>query len=208
MRLVKTGNGQESQDDKQSFKLITSEINVLIDTGALDGDYVSIRVVSMYNIPMEKDSITWICAGTDSPCVPSIGQTRIQVSYLNEITMSYETIVLNPIVINGPTDLIIGKQSIYNNSLLLKLDEQIWGDMEKQVTGGPHRGDTLAGSPNPRHHPVVNHLCSIIHKGAYFGTEDEDELRYSICPHIRLFQSRCQRSDPSRPPSYNNRIIS
>ena len=49
--------------------------------------------------------------------------------------------------------------------------------MEKQLTGGPHRGDALAGSPNPHHHPVVNHLCSIIHKGAWFSTEDEEELR-------------------------------
>ena len=24
---------------------------------------------------------------------------------------------------------------------------------------------------------MVNHLCSIIHKGAWFGTEDEEELR-------------------------------
>ena len=47
MSIVGIGNVQESQDSRKSSNLISGEINVLVDTGALDGDYMSCRILGM-----------------------------------------------------------------------------------------------------------------------------------------------------------------
>jgi len=160
----------------QYNKIINIELNALIDTGALHGDYISNKIIKQHDIPIINDSVVWICTGVDNACVPSIGRTAIKLSFFNEQSSVTEYIALYPTVIDGPIDLIIGKQSIFQHDLLPKLHEQIWGEMEMQMTEGPYRGDASAGSSNLHHHPVANHLVSTILKGAYFSTEDEEEL--------------------------------
>jgi hypothetical protein len=91
-------------------------LNALIDTGALHGDYISNRIIKQHDIPIIRDSVVWICTGVDNTCVPSIGRTAIKISFINELSNAMDFIELYPTVIDGPIDLIIGKQSIFQHS--------------------------------------------------------------------------------------------
>ena len=102
-------------------------IEVLLDDGATDGNYISRKIVDRFVINLrqvDKNSCK-ICTGFSNLCSTCEGIADIQISFYDEITESkHPFIAIEAKVIDTPFDLIIGKYYNIKYNLSNKLRYQ------------------------------------------------------------------------------------
>jgi hypothetical protein len=101
------------------------DVEVLIDTGALQGNYVNKQIASMLNnngLNIIKNNKQICSAINNTPCFDSLGSLEFYLTYLNEISNKPETIFSNFSVIDSPFEVIIGRPTIIKHELLMKLN--------------------------------------------------------------------------------------
>jgi hypothetical protein len=102
-------------------------IEVLLDDGALDGNYISSRIVEKNLINLRKvDSHSCtICTGFSNLCSTCKGIAAIEISFYDEIADAiHPFIAIEAKVIDTPFDLIIGKYYNIDHNLSNKLRYQ------------------------------------------------------------------------------------
>jgi hypothetical protein len=90
------------------------DIRALLDTGCLVGDCISKKVVDSLNASdLLFDVATTICSGFNNQCKNKFQALKINLSFLNEITSSFDHFITTVIVLkDSPIDLIIGRETI------------------------------------------------------------------------------------------------
>ena len=121
--------GRKGQEGKVKDVQVST---ALIDTGAIDSDYISSRLANSisklgYCIDTSKvDSVH--TPFSNMPSIQCVGHMSLKVKFFNEKTKTFETIPLHARVIESPIDIIIGRPTIIQHKLLHKCHDQILAD--------------------------------------------------------------------------------
>ena len=86
-------------------------VDALLDTGCLAGDFVARRIVNRFNIKPVINSAAKLsaCSGLDNTCYDISDSVIISVNYLNEHLNKINTFEIEAIILDtSPLDLIIG----------------------------------------------------------------------------------------------------
>jgi hypothetical protein len=113
---------QEVEEEADSLNA-GEDIRALLDTGCLVGDCISKKVVDSLNASdLLFDVATTICSGFNNQCKNKFQALKINLSFLNEITSSFDHFITTVIVLkDSPIDLIIGIETIKKLSLIDRL---------------------------------------------------------------------------------------
>lgn len=105
-------------------------VNTLLDTGAIQGNYISLDAMerlqaqpsgSTCHCAIDTSNARTICSGINDLCSSSLGSITLEWFFLNELTKAYDKHVLTFSIIDTMYDIIIGKPSILERSLVLQL---------------------------------------------------------------------------------------
>ena len=128
---------------------VTRELHVktgLVDTGAVDSDYVSKRLaerlVKDFGVHVHPDTTAVNTPFDKLDSVTCLGRVEFNIKIFNEMTRQNEFIILDARIIESPLDIIIGRPSIRKNGLLRKCHDQIL--MDTRVTNIEEHNVTLA----------------------------------------------------------------
>ena len=95
--------------------------NMLFDTGALQGDYVSKDLAyKLKSLGALRQGCQINVCGPGGKCQKCLGILNFFIRYLNPINKEYEVIALSCRIINMTFDLIIGRKTLIINDLLVK----------------------------------------------------------------------------------------
>ena len=111
---------------------LNRKITCMIDTGALDDNYVSAEIG---NFLKENGAIATkcvadkICSCSKSMCFDCLGVVQLEVKFHNELINDFETISLKATIMISDFDLIIGRRDIFKYDLIRKAYKQIFADL-------------------------------------------------------------------------------
>ena len=114
-------------------------VNALLDTGCLAGDFVARRIVDRFNIkPVIKSACKLsVCSGLDNTCYDISKSVIIGVNYLHERLNRIKTFTIKAIILDtSPVDLIIGRATIKKLSLVHDVPRQFHNIGKVLITGG------------------------------------------------------------------------
>ena len=130
-------------------KKVTRELQVktgLVDTGAVDSDYVSKRLaerlVKDFGVQVHPDATAVNTPFDKLDSVTCLGRVEFNIKIFNEMTRQNEFMVLDARIIESPLDIIIGRPSIRKNGLLRKCHDQIL--MDTRITNIEEHNVSLA----------------------------------------------------------------
>ena len=109
-----------------------TELECLVDTGALDRNYVSREVAELLaqaGGKMKECDVEQICSCNQSVCMACLGIVSFDFTFYNELTKHNETLGLEATVIDMDFDVIIGRRDIYKHDVILKVYRQIFSDL-------------------------------------------------------------------------------
>ena len=125
-RKRKVGEGSVSTVKERQ---VTS---ALIDTGALDSDYISSTLAEyLVHLGYVYDKSKLDSMHTPFTNIPSVarkGHMSLNIKIYNELTKTKDVIPLNARIIDSPIDIIIGRPTITQHKLLRKCHDQILSD--------------------------------------------------------------------------------
>ena len=104
-------------------------INVegLLDTGCLAGDFVARRILDKYNIkPILKSTAKLsVCSGLDNTCYDMSKSVIVSVNFFNERVNKMNNFEIKAIILDSsPSDLIIGRSNIKKYGLVHQIPSQ------------------------------------------------------------------------------------
>ena len=104
-------------------------INVegLLDTGCLVGDFVARRIVDKYNIRpiLQSTAKLSVCSGLDNTCCDTSKSVIVSVNFFNERVNKINNFVIKAIISDSsPLDLIIGRSTIKKYGLVRQIPSQ------------------------------------------------------------------------------------
>ena len=113
-------------------------VDALLDTGCLAGDFVARRIVDRFNIRpiIHSAAKLSVCSGLDNTCYDISDSVIISVNYLNERVNKINTFTIKAILDSSPVDLIIGRATIKKLSLVLEVPSQFHNMGTVLITGG------------------------------------------------------------------------
>ena len=114
-------------------------MDTLLDTGCLAGDFVARRIVDRFNIKPVINSAAKlsVCSGLDNTCCDISKSVIINVHYLNKRLNNINTIEIKAIILEtSPLDLIIGRATIKNLSLVHQVPSQFLNIGKVLITEG------------------------------------------------------------------------
>ena len=93
---------------------VRMEVDALLDTGSLAGDFIAEDVVVRYNLkPVQSDTSYTVCSGLDNRCLKSNTILLLCVTFFDESSNRYDTFDIKAHILKAtPVDLIIGRDSI------------------------------------------------------------------------------------------------
>ena len=114
-------------------------VDALLDTGCLAGDFVARRIVDRFNIRpiIHSTSKLSVCSGLDNTCYDISDSVIVSVNYLNERVNKINTFTIKAIILDSsPVDIIIGRATIKKLSLVLEVPSQFHNIGKALLTGG------------------------------------------------------------------------
>ena len=104
-------------------------INVegLLDTGCLVGDFVARRIVDKYNIKpiLQSTAKLSVCGGLDNTCYDMSKSVIVSVNFFNEPVNKINNFEIKAIILDSsPLDLIIGRSTIKKCGLVRQIPSQ------------------------------------------------------------------------------------
>ena len=114
-------------------------VDALLDTGCLAGDFVARRIVDRFNIKPVINSAAKlsVCSGLDNTCYDISKSVIISVNYLNERLKKINTFEIKAIILEtSPLDLIIGRATIKLLSLVHEVPSQFLNIGKVLITEG------------------------------------------------------------------------
>ena len=114
-------------------------VDALLDTGCLAGDFVARGIVDRFNIKPVINSTTKfsVCSGLDNTCYDISKSVIISVNYLDERLNNINTFEIKAIILEtSPLDLIIDRATVKNLSLVHQVPSQFLNIRKVLITGG------------------------------------------------------------------------
>ena len=138
------------------------QIQALLDTGALDGNYISSRILEYLDkneIIIQKERHVTLCGAFNNSCKNHIVKDYlINLKFKNELTNKLEILELLVTESDIAFDLIIGRQAIKQKKLAQKIPSHFFSD--EDIHAGFGETDHL--HPNPSSSTTVCTNCSLI----------------------------------------------
>ena len=101
------------------------EVNALIDSGSLAGDFISLSIIKSFDLlkfVVSDISDRKVCSGLDNSCTASLGSISLFVTYKSEVVDELLSCLLTLKILNkSPIDIIIGRRSIKKLDLINKI---------------------------------------------------------------------------------------
>ena len=114
-------------------------VDALLDTGCLAGDFAARRIVDRFNIRpiIHSTSKLSVCSGLDNTCYDISDSVIVSVNYFNERVNKINTFTIKAIILDSsPVDIIIGRATIKKLSLVLEVPSQFHNMGTVLITGG------------------------------------------------------------------------
>ena len=141
------------------------EVDALLDTGSLAGDFIAEDVVVRYNLkPVLSHTSNTVCSGLDNRCMKSNTILLLRVTFFDESSNRYDTFNIKAHILKAnPFDLIIGRDSIRKFSLLTVEAQHILGGSAPDDDEVDHdKTDTFKPwSPSPSTTDVLSLIQNI-----------------------------------------------
>ena len=162
-----TGNNDELMLCEINTSNGDIQIQALLDTGALDGNYISSRILEYLDkneIIIQKERHVTLCGAFNNSCKHHIVKDYlINLKFKNELTNKLEILELSVTESDIAFDLIIGRQAIKQKNLAQKIPSHFFSD--EDIHAGFGETDHL--HPNPSSSTTVCTNCSL--KGYQVG---------------------------------------
>ena len=113
---------------KKQVPATRNEVQALLDTGNLAGDFIAQRVVDNFKLHpfIFTSNSKRICSGLDNQCYDTNMYINLQVTFFNELLIKNDIFEINGILLkNTPFDLIIGRETIQKCNLFTKIPSQL-----------------------------------------------------------------------------------
>ena len=106
---------------------VRMEVDALLDTGSLAGDFIAEDVVVRYNLkPVLSGTSYTVCSGLDNRCLKSNTILLLRVTFCDESSNRYDTFDIKAHILKAtPVDLIIGRNSIKKFNLFSIVPSQL-----------------------------------------------------------------------------------
>ena len=93
---------------------VRMEVDALLDTDSLAGDFIAEDVVVRYNLkPVLSDTSYTVCSGLDNCCMKLNTILLLRVTFFDESSNRYDTFDIKVHILKAtPVDLIMGRDSI------------------------------------------------------------------------------------------------
>ena len=136
-------------------KPVSLSVSMFVDSGAVDDDYVSLRVTKQLQAKgaqINTNVACMVCAGLElggQECTDCKGKLELDVNFINENTSLNEIFHIHPKIIKTPHDLIIGRNTMRKMNLPNKLPS-IFGSSASESAGAElviQSTDSLADPP-------------------------------------------------------------
>ena len=114
-------------------------LDALLDTGCLAGDFVAERIVDKYNIKsvLHSTAKLSVCSGLDNTCYDISKSVIISVNYFNERLNNINTFEIRAIILGtSPLDLIIGRATIRKLGFVHQIPSQFKDISKVLITEG------------------------------------------------------------------------
>ena len=119
----KTKVERDSRSKEANAKEDNIKVNALIDTGAIQSSYISLKLArKLHKLGLMKiQTKQRICSGiNNSSCTTATASYDLTLSFVNERTLNEELLVLRAQVIDSRVDLIIGQPDIFFYDIIEK----------------------------------------------------------------------------------------
>ena len=113
-------------------RVLDRNVAVLLDTGAIDRNYVSLVVgkeLKKAGASVSPCDVNRICSCSSNMCFECKGIVSLYLKFFNELTNSFEKIFLTATVIESDFDVIVGRPDIGRNDLINKCYAQMFSDV-------------------------------------------------------------------------------
>ena len=113
------------------------EVEALLDSSSLAGDFIAKRVVS--KLKLEHHIVTnksrTVCSGLDSKCYDTSNTLALYVFYFNELLKNVAYFEMNATILeSSPIDLLIGRKTVKKFDLFNQIPSQLKDFDEKPRT--------------------------------------------------------------------------
>ena len=167
------------------------EVDALLDTGSLAGDFIAEDVVVRHNLkPVLSDTSYTVCSGLDNRCMKSNTILLLRVRFFDESSNRYDTFDIKAHILKAtPLDLIIGRDTIKKFSLFSKVPSQRGVRLPTPKPSQPSKCTTgpcdcpsevpLTLVAKPRTGSVIRSLLASLTVEAYIlggSAPDDDEI--------------------------------
>ena len=185
-----------SQEAKGSINLDT-----LLDTGRLAGDFAARRVVDKYIIKpvIHSTAKLSVCSGLDNTCYDISKSVIISVNYFNERISNINTFEIKAIILyTSPLDLIIGRATIKKLGLVHQVPSQLHNIGKVLITGGKiSEHTTKCSGCQPKEElqtsrsvskgsPLISQLISPVISVLSSSPSNFSRCRNPTCPGVKL----------------------
>ena len=112
------------------------EVEALLDSGSLAGDFIAKRVVSQLKLEhhVVSNKSRTVCSGLDSKCYDISNSLALYVFYFNELLKKVAYFKINAIILeSSPIDLLIGRKTIKKFDLFNQVPSQLKDFEEKPI---------------------------------------------------------------------------
>ena len=105
-----------------------NKVQVLIDTGALAGNFVAMRVIKNFHLEdfiINSNTLT-VCSALNNKCYNISKSILLNLTYFSERLNKNTFLKIQAIILNdSPVDLVIGRQTIRESNIFLELPSQL-----------------------------------------------------------------------------------
>ena len=148
------------EEAKESINL-----DALLDTGCLAGDFVARRIVDKYNIKpvIHSTAKLSVCSGLDNTCYDMSKSVIISVNYFNERLNNINAFEIKAIILDtSHLDLIIGRARIKNLGLVHQVPSQFHNIGKVLITEGKSTQlSVVAVSPSRSYKPEASQKVNL-----------------------------------------------
>ena len=184
MKIVNLCNNNSREGQRQDQQVSKEIKGALVDTGAIDANYISRRLVRVleksYGLVRETEIREIKTPDKSAAKFFTEGRVDLSVRLFNELTRTEETIKISALVIDSPIDLILGLPTIREHNLLLKCTNQIlWGTRDKWI-------DDPTVTPSAFKKADANMLNSIVDALMEIQGDDDDDDEPAESPRKKV----------------------
>ena len=173
-----------------------NKVQVLVDTGALAGNFIAMRVVKHFNLEdfiVNSQTLT-VCSALDSKCYNISQSINLKLTFLSERLNKNTFIKLSAIILNeSAVDLVIGRKTIRETNIFRELPSQLTSNnlVEKAATEPVVKKTTVYG--------LLAALVLESERAARSSIPDDDEIEEHAASTFAPWLQEMSQTQPDDP---------